>query len=179
MLTASQEEQRESRSSSQSHKKSAAESHQDNSYIFKALLEWRNTVKPGTASSPNQNLMSRRTRSFMPRASAKYLPQVVSNIPEKTAERRRHSKKHSDKHARPRPQLVVGQPVWIKTHPQVPQTKWKEGKVTKEVAPRSYEVDVGGSSYTRNRVHLKERLPSHTTHTEAAGSSHDPANHRM
>ena len=87
--------------------------------IYKSLLEWRNTVTPGTNSSPMQKLMSRRARSFLPCKEEKYSPKIVSKVPENIIERKRISKYYHDKSARTLPELIVGQPVRVKTHPQL------------------------------------------------------------
>ena len=79
--------------------------------IYKSLLEWRNTVTPGTNSSPMQKLMSRRARSFLPCKEEKYSPKIVSKVPQNIIERKRISKYYHDKSARTLPELIVGQPV--------------------------------------------------------------------
>ena len=95
--------------------------------IYKSLLEWRNTVTPGTNSSPMQKLMSRRARSFLPCKEEKYSPKIVSKVPENIIERKRISKYYHEKSARTLPELIVGQPVRVKTHPQLKNSPWKQG----------------------------------------------------
>ena len=126
--------------------------------IYKSLLEWRNTVTPGTNSSPMQKLMSRRARSFLPCKEEKYSPKIVSKVPENIIERKRISKYYHDKSARTLPELIVGQPVRVKTHPQLKNSPWKQGTVQSIRASRSYDVQVDGATYKRNRIHLRDSI---------------------
>ena len=128
--------------------------------IYKSLLEWRNTVTPGSNSSPMQKLTSRRARSFLLCKEEKYIPQTVSGVSENIIERRRISKFHHDRRARDLPELNVGQPVRVKTHPQLPKSLWKPGMVRGVRGPRSYNVDVDGATYKRNRIHLRDAVVS-------------------
>ena len=126
--------------------------------IYKSLLEWRNTVTPGTNSSPMQKLMSRRARSFLPCKEEKYSPKIVSKVPENIIERKRISTYYHDKSARTLPELIVGQPVRVKTHPQLKNSPWKQGTVQSIRASRSYDVQVDGATYKRNRIHLRDSI---------------------
>ena len=126
--------------------------------FYKNLLEWRNTVTPGSNSSLMQKLMSRRARSFLPCKEEKYIPQIVSRVPENIIERKRISKLHHDKKARSLPELIVDQPVRVKIHPQLQKSPWKPGTVQSVRGPRSYEVEVDGVKYKRNRVHLRDSM---------------------
>jgi hypothetical protein len=123
-----------------------------------ALLEWRNTVTPGMNSSPVQRLMARRTRSLLPCAPSHYDPEVQPNVIEGIVKKKKVAKSNYDKGAKQLPKLVIGQPVRVKTHPQLPHSDWKPGTVVKEAAPRSYIVDVAGHQYRRNRVHVRDTL---------------------
>ena len=126
--------------------------------IYKSLLEWRNTVTPGTNSSPMQKLMSRRARSFLPCKEEKYSPKIVSKVPENIIERKRISKYYHDKSARTLPQLIVGQPVRVKTRPQLKNSPWKQGTVQSIRGSRSYDVQVDGATYKRNCIHLRDSI---------------------
>jgi transposase InsO family protein len=128
--------------------------------IWKALLEWRNATTPNMQSSPAQRLMSRRTRSFLPCATTHYVPKVQEKVPEKIIEKRKVAKHYHDQGAKSLPKLVIGQPVRVKTRPQVPHSEWRAGRVVKETAPRSYIVEVNGYQYRRNRIHLRDAIPS-------------------
>ena len=60
--------------------------------IWKSILEWRNTITPGTNSSPVQRLMSRRTRSFLPCHPEQYSPKVQEGLTEQVILNRASSK---------------------------------------------------------------------------------------
>ena len=53
--------------------------------------------------------------------------------------------------------LVIGQPIRVKCHPQNPNSDWTPGIVTSKAAPRSYMVQVDGQQYRRNRIHLRQQ----------------------
>ena len=125
--------------------------------LYKALLEWRNAVTPGDVSSLVQKLMSRRTRSFLPCSSSHYHPRIESDVQQNIMKRRQKAKKYYDKHAKALPKLRVGQNVYVKTHPHLPNSTWKPGKVISEVAPRSYIVGFNGVQYRRNRIHIRSK----------------------
>ena len=60
--------------------------------------------------------------------------------------------------AKPFPSLVIGQPVRVKAHPQIPHSDWKPGVVLSNVAPRSYLVEVNGRTY-RDTIQSKPVQP--------------------
>jgi len=125
--------------------------------VWKAMLEWRNTVTPGLTNSPAQRLMSRRTRTFIPCHPSLYKPAVQTNVVTQITHKRRKAKLYHDRGAKELPKLIVGQPVMVKVHPQQQRSDWTNGMVKKETStPRSYIVEVNGRNYKRNRVHLKD-----------------------
>ena len=130
--------------------------YKDKTDLWKALLEWRNTVTPGMKTSPSQRLMSRRTRSFLPCANKQYQPKVPNDIPENIIHKRQLAKYYHDRHVKALPQLVVGQPVRVKVHPQQAKSAWKSGTIIDQISPRSYTARVDGRDYTRNRLHLRD-----------------------
>ena len=132
----------------------------DKSDIYKCLLEWRNSITPGLTSSPAQRLMSRRTRSFLPCGTKQYEPKVVTDVTKDIVMRRRKSKHYYDKKAKNLPQLVIGQPVRVKTAPQSPRSKWTQGQVVGQESARSYRVQVGDTTLRRNRIHVRDTLLS-------------------
>jgi len=52
----------------------------DNTNVWLAILEWRNSPTEGVASSPAQRLMSLRTRTRLPTTSALLLPQMIPDV---------------------------------------------------------------------------------------------------
>lgn len=126
--------------------------------IYKSILEWRNTVTPGSTSSPAQRLMSRRTRSFLPCTDNMLQPTVIKNVPQAIVKRRQVSKQYYDRNAKNLPALVVGQPVTVKAHPQQPRSNWKPGHIIAIEPHRRYTVEVEGRTYRRNRIHLRDSV---------------------
>ena len=126
-----------------------------NTDVHKALLEWRNAVAPGETASPAQKLMSRRTRSLLPCSQYMYTPRAIKNVPNQIRESRQKAKSYYDAHTKPLPKLEMEQSVLVQTHPHIPHSKWSIGRVLKQVAPRSYLVEVDGKRYKRNRIHLR------------------------
>ena len=124
--------------------------------MWKAVLEWRNTITPGMDTSPAQRLLSRRTRSFITGHPSLYEPQVQKEVTEHLINKRRKAKKYYDHGARSLPDLVIGQPIRAKTRPKVADSPWVPGYVKAQVAPRSFLVEVNGRDYRRNRVHLRD-----------------------
>ena len=106
-----------------------------------------------------QKLMSRRARSFLPCKEEKYIPKTVSRVPENIIERKRMSKLYHDKNAKTLPELVVGQHVRVKTHPQLPKSPWKAGTVQsiRVHVPISYDVQTDGATYVRG-IHLRNSV---------------------
>ena len=54
------------------------------------------------------------------------------------------------------PKLIVGQPVRVKTKPQIPRSEWQLGKVVAGTAPRRYQVELNGTKFERNRIHTRD-----------------------
>ena len=106
----------------------------------------------------NLRMEKRTTRSFLPCKEQLYQPEVQPSVTAQVVRKRQVAKYYHDRHAKPLPNLVVGQPVRVKSHPQRPHSDWKQGVVRHNVAPRSYLVEVEGRSYRRNRVHLRDAV---------------------
>ena len=115
--------------------------------MWQSILEWRNTPTPRMNSSPVQRLMSRRTRTLLPRKTSLYKPELQEAVPDQVARKRQQAKRFYDRHAKPLPELVVGQPVRVTTRPTVNHSPWKSVIVQKKAAPRSYLVQVDGRQY--------------------------------
>lgn len=129
---------------------------------WKAILHWRNTPTEGLHCSPAQRLMSRRLRTHLPVADQLLMPRVITEIPEKLCLKRQIAKLNYDRSARDLPELNVGQPIRMKPLPGDRTGRWRKGVCLQQVGPRSYVVNVEGTTYRRNRVDLRpaERVPS-------------------
>lgn len=75
-----------------------------------SLLEWRNTPD-SNGLSPVQKLMSRRSRTTIPTTEALLKPEVIDGVYENIKRKRQQAKAAYDKHAKPLPELHVGEPV--------------------------------------------------------------------
>ncbi|XP_055922796.1 uncharacterized protein K02A2.6-like [Eupeodes corollae] len=71
--------------------------HKDQSDVYLALLNYRNTSRSNDLLSPNQRLMSRRTRTNIPSSEHSLKPKVVQNLQQNLIEARNRSKFHADK----------------------------------------------------------------------------------
>ena len=123
--------------------------------IWKALLDWRNTPTVDMQSSPVQRLMSRRTRHSLPMAKSLLQPQVATNVKDKVLIKRQKSKLYHDKAAKELPALEIGQNVRMKPSPSDNSKTWKLGTCVRDLGNRSYDVNVDGVDYRRNRRDLR------------------------
>lgn len=72
------------------------------------------------------------------------------------------AKLNYDRSAKDLPELNVGQPIRMKPLPGDRTGRWRKGVCLQQAGPRSYVVDVEGTTYRRYRVDLRpaERVPS-------------------
>ena len=147
-------------------KKLIRKTQKDGTDIHKAILDWRNTPTVGMNSSPAQRLMSRQTQTLLPTSEHLLQPEVVPDVHDKITQKRQQAKKLYDKHAKPLPQLEIGEPVYVKLLPQTNNKTWKEGVCTEKLSQRSYKVAIDGKTVRRNRIHLKEKVQDNTTSEE-------------
>ncbi|GAA6096806.1 uncharacterized protein K02A2.6-like, partial [Tachysurus ichikawai] len=122
---------------------------------WKAILHWRNTPTENMDSSPAQRLMSRRLKTSLPVANKLLEPSVVPGVVERLQHRKQQAKSYYDRSACDLPELNIGEKIRMKPLPQTNPALWKVGTCLQKVAPRSYLVNVDGSIYRRNRVHLR------------------------
>ncbi|XP_019614003.1 PREDICTED: uncharacterized protein K02A2.6-like [Branchiostoma belcheri] len=121
-----------------------------------SILGWRNTPTQGQDSSPAQRLMSRRTRTPVPIMTKALEPKVVQDVPHSITERKARTKRRYDEGARSLPPLQPGQQVRVEVAPNRKTAEWRSGTLVERVSPRSYEVEVDGAKYRRNRKHIRE-----------------------
>ena len=120
-----------------------------------AVLENRNI--PDQLASPNEKLISRRTRSTIPTHPDLLKPKVVpiKEIIDGSVEKKRENKKYYDRRSKQLPPLVVGDHIRAKIRPQSSQL-WSQGEVTKINNDQSCNVKVDGREYRRNRIHIRK-----------------------
>lgn len=131
----------------------AAESKQD---VWYSLLHWRNTPNK-INSSPVQRINSRATRTGVPTSNNNLKPKVVENVSSTIEEKRQLNKHYYDKKTRDLPELIVGQPVVVQVKPLTSHI-WSPGIIEEVLNDRSYIVNVDGSRYRRDLVHIKPQF---------------------
>ncbi len=125
-----------------------------------AFLDWRNTPTEGLGSSPAQRLMGRRTRTLLPTHKNLLKQPINEGTRDKRAARKLGQIRHYNKTHHPLQPLKQGQAIRMKL-PNA--TKWTLGTCTRILDNRSYEVEVSGRKYRRNRRQLRasqERPPT-------------------
>lgn len=123
-----------------------------------AILEWRNTPSEGFSTSPVQRLMGRRTRTLLPTASKLLQPNsdtktTASNL----AARKRLQCRQYNRGIKNLPPLKAGDAIRMKLPGE---KKWSLGHCTRPLGRRSYEVEVEGRRYRRNRRQVRSTLES-------------------
>ncbi|BES91778.1 Reverse transcriptase (RNA-dependent DNA polymerase) [Nesidiocoris tenuis] len=146
----------------------------DGTDIYSALLEWRNTPTTNMDSSPVQRLMSRRTRSSIPSPPQMLVPEVIPSVRELLIDKRRRAKAQYDQHAKELPPLHIGQEVLVK--PVATNRQWAEAIIHNSHNDSSYDVEIDGRLYRRNRTWLKpyhrSSPPRRTSFPTRPSSSH-------
>ncbi|KAK7107438.1 hypothetical protein V1264_015748 [Littorina saxatilis] len=127
---------------------------QDNTNVYDALLELRNTPQQDTELSPTQLMFGRLTRSRLPAATNKPVSKTQTRKARQKRQRRRQSVKQSyDRAAKDLTLLSNGQPVYYKHREG---QRWQKGTVQREHSNRSYIVEGrNGAIYRRNRAHIR------------------------
>ena len=126
---------------------------------YLGLLNIRNTPQEGMDTSPAQRLMSRRTRTVVPKASDLLQPQQNQDQKEKLEAKKAKATERFTGRRTLRP-LSVGDHVRIQPIDRTNQP-WKKAVVTSSVTPRSYEVEADdGTVYRRNRQFLRVTRPT-------------------
>ena len=129
----------------------------DNKDPLLAFLDWRNTPSEGLGTSPVQRLMGRQTRTLLPTHTKLLQPKVDNHTAEKLANRKQIQEQRYNKKSQPLPSLQPGQAIRMKL-PGDP--KWSLGSCVKVLRNRSYEVEVAGRCYRRNRRQLRTTAES-------------------
>ncbi|XP_028406774.1 uncharacterized protein K02A2.6-like [Dendronephthya gigantea] len=125
-----------------------------------AILDWRNTPTEGLGTSPAQRLMGRRTRTLLPTHKNLLKQPISESTRDKLVARKSRQIHHYNKTHQPLQPLKKGQAIRMKL-PNA--TKWTLRTCTRVLDNRSYEVDVSGRMYRRNRRQLRasqERPPT-------------------
>ena len=135
-------------------KKMLKKTKRDGTDFQMALLEHRNTPDKFGYSSV-QKLQARRTRTTVPTNKVLLKPQVVEGVDEQLQMKRQKAKQQYDRHAKPLPELEIGEPVMIQ--PLQPKQPWSRGSCVAKVGPRSYLVESeSGQMLRRNRKFIRQ-----------------------
>jgi len=78
-----------------------------------ALLDYRNTPTEGMKSSPAQRLMSRRTQTFLPKATSLLHPKVVEGVEDQIKQKKQKAKHYHDCIVKLLPEIEVGREVRV------------------------------------------------------------------
>ena len=115
---------------------------------FQALLDWRNTPSEGLDASPAQRFFGRRCKTLLPTTEALLRPRFsLATDAKKLRAQKEKQKKFYNRGKRSLAPLKPGEAVRVRS----PRGTWKRGICLREVAPRSYDVQVDGEVRRRNR----------------------------
>ena len=92
-------------------------------------------VFPRQFPSPTSHVVQ--NKFFLACKESLYKPEVQSTVAAQVVKKRKLAKCYHDVNVKPLPSLHTGQPV-----PQQPRSDWKADVILKNVAPRSYMVEV-------------------------------------
>ena len=125
-----------------------------------ALLSIRNTPLQTLNLSPAQLMFSRVTRSTLPVLAQTLKPAAVpDDVTTRRSQQQQQQASSHDRSAKDLPKLLPGDTVRVQ--PEDPHHKeWRKGVVVEEVRDRTYDIDVGGKRYSRNRKFLKKTSDS-------------------
>ena len=120
------------------------------------ILDWRNTPSEGFSTSPAQRLMGRRTRTLLPTAEKLLQPNSdLTTTASNLAARKRLQCKQYNRGTKNLAPLKAGDSIRMK---KPGEQKWSLGHCTRPLGRRSYEVEVDGRRFRRNRRQLRSTL---------------------
>lgn len=127
----------------------------DNTDIYAALLNLRNTPRDPQLQSSAQRMFSRSTRSKLHGCSDLLKPKIVENVPKNLEKARQTQKQYADRHSSKNSEKFKNDDTVAL---QTGHRQWITGRVIDDkVAPRSILVQTDdGQTYRRNSIHLKQ-----------------------
>ena len=121
-----------------------------------AILDWRNTPSEGFSTSPVQRLMGRRTRTLLPTAEVLLRPNSdIKTTTSNLAARKRLQCRQYNRGIKNLAPLKAGDAIRMKLPGE---KKWSLGHCTRPLGRRSYEVEVEGRHFRRNRRQLRSTI---------------------
>ena len=127
---------------------------------YLGLLSIRNTVNEGWHTSPAQRMFGRATKTLLPTTASHLTQSSVSNSKDRYKANKRRSDEavRFNQHAQELKPLKVGTSVRVQPTALFNHT-WKPGTITKQLSPRSYEVETDEERVIRRDRHLMR--PTH------------------
>lgn len=127
----------------------------DNTDVYKAILDYRNTPRVSTGLAPAEVMFQRRTRTATIPAVC---PPTAKETEAKKAKQhhKRRIKQHYDKSAHDLTPMRIGSTVWF-IEWQGQRKYWSKGRITDVSGTRSYIIrrQSDGATFRRNRIHIK------------------------
>ena len=119
---------------------------------YLALLDWRNTPTEGMGTSPAQRFLGRRCKTLLPVTQQLLSPRYPVKDDARALRQQKLKQQHYyNRRGRPLKPIEQGDMVRIRLPGQ---STWSRGICKTRVGPRSYEIEVGGATYRRNRSHI-------------------------
>ena len=112
--------------------------------------------------------MGRRTRTLLPTSARLLKPKLPKPVKELVTKKREKQAHYYNKGAKRLKELKPGDIVRMKPDPKDRKKVWKKATCLQELAPRSYEVEIKGKRYRRNRKDLiaTQESPATDSHVE-------------
>ena len=120
-----------------------------------ALLAWRNTPSEGFNTSPVQRLMGRRTRTLLPTTHSLLEPTIDKQTAQKLTAQKMSQAIHCNRGTKSLAPLRIGETIRMRLPGE---RNWSMGRCLRILSKRSYEVEVNGSRYRRNRRQLRSTV---------------------
>ena len=121
-----------------------------------ALLDYRNSPTEGIGLSPAQVMFGRRTTTLLPISKRLLMPETRNTKKQynRLLKNKNKQAKYYNKNAKDKQQLKLGD--IVRVSPVAKHQPWKKARVETEEGIRSYRIKTeDGSSYRRNRIHLR------------------------
>lgn len=142
-------------------KKLMKKAKEDNSDIFLALLEWRNSPSENLTLSPVQILMGRRTKSKLPISNKLLATPSTAKVKQAIQKSRDRQSFYYNRTAKERRRkLEKAQTVRAKYHPR--EDQWRKGEITDVLPYRSFNIRFDDGSIKRRsskHIHFSSEPP--------------------
>ncbi|VDI51087.1 Hypothetical predicted protein [Mytilus galloprovincialis] len=124
---------------------------------FLAILDFRNTPTQGFETSPAQRLMNRRTKTLIPTKESLLKPKIEGQNVQKEIQYSKERQAHYyNQGAKELSSLKEGDVVRVEPTNKY-QKSWEKGTVNQKVNERSYEINIKGKTFRRNRNQMNSR----------------------